>query len=111
MVTRVINSLQGADEPSIKVLYGDGSFGSRRSSERSVPMKWFKEAKKIRFCNTFKEVDEHCSSKSCPDCGIQLCSVVEYFNGNKYYVRGLMWCGSKKCKNCPFKDPDHNMFH
>ena len=34
VVSRALNSLQGADEPNIKVIYGDGSFGSGGSSER-----------------------------------------------------------------------------
>ena len=116
VVLKAINSLQGANEPNIKVIYGDGSFGSGGSSERSVPVKGFKEATKNRFRDTFEKVDEHHLSKICPKCGIQLYSVVEYFNGKKYDIQGLMWCGSKKCRNCPFKDRDehvacHNMMY
>ncbi len=83
---------------------------------RDFPVKWFKKATKNHFRDAFEEVDEHRSSKICPKCGIQLYSVVEYFNGKKYDVRGIMWCGSRMCSNCPFKDCDeyvacHNMFH
>ena len=72
VVSRAINSLQGANEPNIKVIYRNGSFGSGGSSERSVPIKWFKEETKNRFRDTFEEVDQHRSSKICPKCGIQL---------------------------------------
>ncbi len=88
MVTRALNSLQGGDEPNIKVVYGDGSFGSGGSSERSVPVKWFKEATKNRFRDTFQEVDEHHLSRIYPECGIQLYSVIEYFNDKSMLYEG-----------------------
>ena len=53
VVLKAINSFQGANEPNIKVIYGDGSFGSGASNERSVLVKVFKEATKNRFHDTF----------------------------------------------------------
>ena len=109
VVTRALNSLQDPTEPDIVVIYGDGSFASGGRGQRSVPVKWFKDACKNRFVDAFQEVDEHRTSSICPDCATQLYSVVQFFNGKRYEVRGLMWCSSYKCRGCPFKDRDSHV--
>ena len=109
VVTRALNSLQDPTEPDIVVIYGDGSFASGGRGQRSVPVKWFKDACKNRFLDAFEEVDEHRTSSICPDCATQLYSVIQFFNGKRYEVRGLMWCSSYKCRGWPFKDRDSHV--
>ena len=58
-----------------------------RSCERSVPAKWFKEVTKNRFRDTFEEVDEHRSSKICPECCVH---IISWWRGKE--GRHGWWC-------------------
>lgn len=104
VITRAVNSLQNQQKPDIVVLYGDGNFASGGRGRQSVPVKAFKEAVKHQY--EVIEVDEYRTSSVCPECGEQLCKVLEFFNGKYYEVRGLKWCGSDACKSNPMYTRD-----
>ncbi len=104
VIARAVNSLQDQRKPDIIVLYGDGNFPSGGRGRLSVPVKMFKQAVMHQY--EVEEVDEFCTSSVCPECGEQLCKVLEFFNGKYYEVRGLKWCGSDACKSHPLYTRD-----
>jgi hypothetical protein len=104
VIARAVNSLQNPQKPDIVVLYGDGNFASGGRGRQPVPVKAFKDAVKHQY--EVIEVDEFRTSSVCPECGEQLCKVLEFFNGKYYEVRGLKWCGSDACKSHPMYTRD-----
>ncbi len=104
VIARAVNSLQNPHKPDILVLYSDGHFASGGTGRQLVPVKAFKEAVKHQY--EVIEVDEFQTSSVCPECGEQLCKVLEFFNGKYYKVRGLKWCGSDVCKSHPMYTRD-----
>ena len=104
VIARAVNSLQDPQKPNIIVLYGNGNFASGGRGRQSVPVMAFKEAVKRQY--QVIEVDEFRTSSVCPECGEQLCKVLEFFNDKYYEVRGLKWCGSDACKSHPLYTRD-----
>jgi hypothetical protein len=104
VIANSVNSLQDPTKPDIVVLYGDGSFPSGGRGRQSVPVKEIKDAVKRQY--EVVEVDEFRTSSVCPECGEQLCKVLEFFNGKYYEVRGLKWCSSDACKSHPLYTRD-----
>lgn len=83
------------------VWYGDGQFPAGGRGERSVPVKYIREAFEKDPNLTCHEISEFRTSQVCPRCEQRLYKVVKRFSNGYLEVRGLGWCASLQCSDKP----------
>ena len=106
VLRKTLNKFRLPNEPPIEVAYGDGRVAATAKGELSVPTKYVKDL----CCELYPcvSVDEYMTSSVCvnPECEAQLHPIYFVRNGFIQQLRGMKWCNSTVCRNCPFKHRD-----